>query len=900
LQHTPPHQIFLTGATGFVGKVVLAELLRQREALGLGHVFVLIREKRGKLPQERFLSELANAPVFRNLPLDWTQHVTAIAGDLALPGAGLAPEDLARLQRSVTHVIHSAASIEFELPVDQAAAANITASLNVLELARGCAGLQRMVAVSTAYVTPCRPDGAPIPEALVDLPFSPQAVYEDILAGRADGAALMRATGHANTYTLTKCIAEHLLAARRGGVPLSIVRPSIISATLRHPFPGWIDSPAAMGAFALLAGSGRLRAVIGKRDSRLDVVPCDVVSDGLIEEAFSAGAFRIRHAVAGLAHNITFGQVMACSAAYFGPRPVDRAPRVHHIGPPGLSFAWAQFLHHQAPTALTMLGLRLVGRADLARRLGRLASKVDYLNQAFPTFTQNAFNFVVAKPAPLDDFVAEPYMALVCEGLYRHYLKRDPEARPLGGRGFKDGHPSDLAWALSRPHGAPAIRFLAWGIRKAARRCVDRLTYSHEALERAHAAVPEGANVVLVPSHRSYMDFLLCSFLFFARPELGVRIPYIAAAEEFAAIPLIGKLFAAAQAFYLRRGLHREDPALTRQVQALSARGEVIEFFIEGARSRSRRFLAPRTGLLRCLQATGRPTALVPIAIMYDRVPEEAALHRELAGAPQSRMRLKSFLAWAGRLLRGEIALGRIHLAAAAPVVMAPDDDVHAVAGAVMAGLQSQMGVSTFHLRCFLRHAALPDVELGWLRAMLERCGALVIDSDLKGDEAVDSATELNYRQQWLTWLYPEALALWPDHPLLAAEVQARPWLAPRPALAPLDLRTIRLVQAAFRPWLQDVAIVLERLGTPEWAPRYGTPGAMVPELPQVSPLHIHAAFEALVTLGVLVRDSESRTHAWGPNRERMTALRTACRAMAESDGPPNILTVPAAVEVQA
>ena len=59
----------------------------------------------------------------------------------------------------------------------------------------------------------------------VELPFDAEEVYADILAGRADERALMAATGHPNTYTLTKCINEHLVSQRRGDVPLSIVRP---------------------------------------------------------------------------------------------------------------------------------------------------------------------------------------------------------------------------------------------------------------------------------------------------------------------------------------------------------------------------------------------------------------------------------------------------------------------------------------------------------------------------------------------------------------------------------------------------------------------------------------------------------------------------------------------------
>lgn len=45
-----------------------------------------------------------------------------------------------------------------------------------------------------------------------------------------------------NTYTFTKALAEQILQRECGTVPLAIVRPSIVTAAIREPFPGWIDN----------------------------------------------------------------------------------------------------------------------------------------------------------------------------------------------------------------------------------------------------------------------------------------------------------------------------------------------------------------------------------------------------------------------------------------------------------------------------------------------------------------------------------------------------------------------------------------------------------------------------------------------------------------------------------
>ena len=226
---TPRSVVFLTGATGFVGKVVLENLMRQREELGIERVHVLIRTgRKGADPQTRFDEELVVSPCFAKLKEGWSRHVEVVPGELTAEDCGIPVELRASLQQSITHVVHCAASIEFDLPLDQAASQNISSALNVLGFARECVRLENMVSVSTAYVRPHPGDRVPVLEELVDLPFDPAEVYEEILAGTADQAALLEATGHPNTYTLTKCIAEHLLARNAGSVRLSIVRPSIV------------------------------------------------------------------------------------------------------------------------------------------------------------------------------------------------------------------------------------------------------------------------------------------------------------------------------------------------------------------------------------------------------------------------------------------------------------------------------------------------------------------------------------------------------------------------------------------------------------------------------------------------------------------------------------------------
>jgi glycerol-3-phosphate O-acyltransferase len=141
--------------------------------------------------------------------------------------------------------------------------------------------------------------------------------------------------------------------------------------------------------------------------------------------------------------------------------------------------------------------------------------------------------------------------------------------------------------------------------------------------------------VVLVPSHRSYFDFLILSWLFY---ENYLVPPHILARENMAFGPF-GFLFRRAGAFFMRRSF--ADPiykaVFRAYVRFLVREGFTQEFFIEGARSRTGKTLAPRFGMLAWtvqgfVDSGRRDLFYVPVAISYERLVEEGAMVHELAG----------------------------------------------------------------------------------------------------------------------------------------------------------------------------------------------------------------------------------------------------------------------------
>jgi nucleoside-diphosphate-sugar epimerase len=293
-------------------------------------------------------------------------------------------------------------------------------------VARSCRRIASFVGVSTAYVTPQpkQGDGCPlrVEEELAPLPADAAKLLRAIETGEASERRLLRETRHPNTYTLTKCLAEHLAAQQADELPITLVRPSIVSASRAHPFEGWIDSAAAFAGFVVLLATGRLRVVAADPDALLDVVPCDEVARRVVDAAFappSDGAPRILHAVAGLEGSVPLRlcrEVIERSFASSG------ALRLAWMGRRGPRFRVEHALRHELPAHLAAAWLSLRGQVRSSRSVRRLLQAQRDLHRQFAYFTHASFDF--RSSAPLAPRL-EPraYLELVCAGVARHLLR---------------------------------------------------------------------------------------------------------------------------------------------------------------------------------------------------------------------------------------------------------------------------------------------------------------------------------------------------------------------------------------------------------------------------------------------------------------------------------------------
>ncbi len=87
---------------------------------------------------------------------------------------------------------------------------------------------------------------------------------------------------YANTYTFTKSMVERAIMKKRGSLPISIVRPSIILSSYLEPVEGWTDTLAAGGALVLAITNGYMTTMNMRRENVIDFVPADYVSNMIL------------------------------------------------------------------------------------------------------------------------------------------------------------------------------------------------------------------------------------------------------------------------------------------------------------------------------------------------------------------------------------------------------------------------------------------------------------------------------------------------------------------------------------------------------------------------------------------------------------------------------------------
>lgn len=335
--------IFLTGGSGFVGKVWLSMALTRLPEIG--KIYVFLRPKASVPARQRFEKMLNTSPVFRPLHERYgrdlgaflSERVELVEGELTAPDLGLAPAVARRLRRDIDVFIHCAGLVDFNPDIRKSLSANVDATMRVADFVESCDHAS-LLHVSTCYVAGKRygeieeriePNYAPKVEEFcprtelaeahariesIVRSFSTEDVTQrfrkGVLAelhaqGRHDPSPHLVDTltrkrqreelksaletegteravrlGWHNTYTYSKSLAESLLVQRGSRLRYAVLRPSIVESSVEFPEPGWNESFNCTAPLAYVMGSW-VRMIPARPDAPFDVIPVDLVCRAL-------------------------------------------------------------------------------------------------------------------------------------------------------------------------------------------------------------------------------------------------------------------------------------------------------------------------------------------------------------------------------------------------------------------------------------------------------------------------------------------------------------------------------------------------------------------------------------------------------------------------------------------
>jgi nucleoside-diphosphate-sugar epimerase len=339
-------RILLTGATGFLAKVVLEKLVRS--VPDIEGVTLLIRGGKDGDAHERFRRQIATSSIFDTLRAErgpwlerfFAERVECVTGEVTEPHFGLDLDAFHALAARTDLVINAAASVNFREPLDQALAINTLSLHHLTALAR--AANAPLVQVSTCYVhgyrggyifvrmaepagrtaIPRRQNGQFDIEGLVEgLQRRIARVRERTrdperleVALTALGIREANRHGWNDTYTFTKWMGEQLAMQGMRGRAMSILRPSIIESTLQGPVPGWLEGVKVADAVILAYARGRTSFFPARPEGIIDVIPADLVANGILmaaAEAMQAPAgHRVYQACSGSSRPILVGELI--------------------------------------------------------------------------------------------------------------------------------------------------------------------------------------------------------------------------------------------------------------------------------------------------------------------------------------------------------------------------------------------------------------------------------------------------------------------------------------------------------------------------------------------------------------------------------------------------------------
>ncbi|XP_068621764.1 fatty acyl-CoA reductase wat-like isoform X2 [Battus philenor] len=325
--------VFLTGGTGFLGKVLIEKLIRSCKDVDT--IYVLIRPKKG-IDGTKRLHNLLDDFLFQRAHEEnpkGIHKVVPIQGDMELPGLGLSDEDRKTLISKVSIIINAAATVKFDEKLSVSVGINVRGTKEVIRLAKECRNLKAFSHVSTAFSNTYVKH---IEEKFYEPSMSVEALeaVSELDDGLIEEILPTLLGKYPNTYCFTKAIAEEGVRKYGEGMPICIVRPSIVISTYEEPVRGWTDSVYGPTGLIIGMGTGVIRTMYMDLNKVADMVPVDLTVNAILASAwYTAKHFKenqtsnipIYNYVSGAQNPVTWGDFIELNRKHGMDKPTMKA-----------------------------------------------------------------------------------------------------------------------------------------------------------------------------------------------------------------------------------------------------------------------------------------------------------------------------------------------------------------------------------------------------------------------------------------------------------------------------------------------------------------------------------------------------------------------------------------------
>uniref|UniRef100_A0A803R2I9 Fatty acyl-CoA reductase n=2 Tax=Cannabis sativa TaxID=3483 RepID=A0A803R2I9_CANSA len=346
--------ILITGGAGFVAKMFVEKILRTQP--NVKKLYVLLRPSQCNSPPQRFQTQVMEKELFRLLRAKWGkefdsfiwERVEAVGGDISDENLGIKDAILRdHMFKHIDFIVNCAATTDFFERYDVALATNTIGIYNILNFAKKCLKLKKLLHLSTAYVCGEKEGiisekafefGETLTKTFTKLDFK---IEKEFVAHRLSqlretkasesainanmrelGTERAKHFGWPNTYVFTKAMGEMCVEQFKDDVPTIILRPTMIVSTYKEPFPGWIEGLRTMDTLIVGIGKGKLPFFLGIPTVALDLIPGDMVVNAMILSMVFGEGGMIYHVGSSIKNPVYISEIRNYIHRYFIENPL--------------------------------------------------------------------------------------------------------------------------------------------------------------------------------------------------------------------------------------------------------------------------------------------------------------------------------------------------------------------------------------------------------------------------------------------------------------------------------------------------------------------------------------------------------------------------------------------------